>query len=118
MLIARLIVFAYKYFFLQLLVGSVCTYAIYEVLYKKFATKKDDSSATLNGLRVLGYTGVHTMLWMWPPFIILHYTGFEPFHFPPTLELLGLLVLNALMDIVFFGCLLVCIALSSPLYAS
>ncbi len=97
---------------------SVLCYAVYEVLYKKFATVKDDPSATLNGLRVLGYTGVHTLLWMWPPIIILHYSGFEPFQFPPTVKLFGLLVANAAMDIVFNGCLLVCIALSSPLYAS
>ena len=58
------------------------------------------------------------MLWLWPPFLVLHFSGFEPFAVPYTMELFGLLVLNAVMDIVFNGCLLVCIALSSPLYAS
>ncbi len=102
----------------QLLFVSVITFALFETFYKKFATKKDDPIPSINGLRVLSYVGVHTMLWMWPPIIILHYTGFEPFQVPPTLELFGLLVLNALMEIVFEGCLLVAIALSSPLYTS
>ena len=102
----------------QFLVVSVITYAMFETLYKKFATKKDDPAATLNGLRFLGYIGVHTVFWLWPPFIVLHITGFETFAVPYTMELFGLLVLNAFMDIVFNGCLLVCIALSSPLYAS
>ncbi len=101
-----------------MLIVSVITYAIFETFYKKFLTVKDDPVASINGLRVLGYIGVHTILWMWPPIIILHYSGFEPFQFPPTMELFGLLVANALMDIIFNGCLLVCIALSSPLYAS
>ncbi|XP_064384579.1 uncharacterized protein LOC135333537 isoform X2 [Halichondria panicea] len=100
------------------LVVAVITYALYETFYKKFATKKDDSIPSINGIRVLGYIGIHTLLWMWPPILIFHYTGFELFHFPPTMKLFGLLVVNALMDIVFNGCLLVAIALSSPLYAS
>ena len=97
---------------------SVLTYAIFETFYKKFGTKKDDPASTLNGLRFLGYIGVHNLLWLWPPIIILHFTGVEPFEIPPSMELFGMLVLNSFLDIVFNGCLLVCIALSSPLFAT
>ena len=102
----------------QLLIASVVTYALFQTLYKKFGTKKNDPAATINGIRFLGYIGVHTVVWLWPPFLVLHFSGFEAFAVPYTMELFGLLVLNAIMDIVFNGCLLVCIALSSPLYAS
>ena len=103
---------------LQLLVVSVLTYAIFETFYKKFGTKKDDPASTFNGLRFLGYIGVHTLFWLWPPIIILHFTGVEPFEVPPSMEIYWLMLLNGLLNIIFFGCLLVAIALSSPLFTS
>ena len=101
-----------------MLVVSVLTYAFFETFYKRFATAKNDNAASANGLRVVGYMGVYTLFFMWPPIILLHYTGIEKFELPPSMDLFGLLILNGLMDIVFNGCLLVSIALSSPLYAS
>ena len=68
---------------LKFLLISVITYAIFEVSYKKFATEKDDPAAVANGARVLGYMGVHTLLWLWPPIVIFHFSGLEPFELPP-----------------------------------
>ena len=102
---------------MQWLVVSVITYALLETLYKKFATVKDDPAALFNGLRVAGYFGVHTVLWMWPPLIILHYTKLEVFEWP-TWEIYKLMFLNAALDVTFNGFLFVCIALSSPLFAT
>ena len=100
----------------QFLVLTLILYALFEVLYKKLATKKDDTAPVTNGLRFLGYMGVHTLLWLWPLLIVFHFTGVEVFELP-TLDNLGLMTLNAFLDIIFNAGLLVCIALSSPLFA-
>ena len=88
-----------------------------ETTYKRFATAKDDTAALCNGIRVVGYFGVHSMFWMWPPLIILNYTKVEVFEWP-TWEIFELMVLNAALDVVFNGLLFVSIALSSPLFSS
>ena len=100
-----------------MLVVSVLTYALMETTYKRFATVKGDPAALCNGVRMVGYFGVHTLLWMWPPLIVLHYSGIEHFEWP-TWEVLRLMVLNAALDVAFNGLLFVSIALSSPLFAT
>ena len=50
---------------MQFLVSSTILYALYEVLYKRLATVKDDPAQVQNSLRILGLMGVHTLLWMW-----------------------------------------------------
>ncbi len=92
-------------------------YAIMETSYKKFCTKPHDPAAVQNSVRVLGYMGVHTALWMWPFILIFHYTNIEPFELPdlPTFELL---VVNIFLDLIFNAALFVCIALSSPLFTT
>jgi len=97
---------------------SVVLYALYETSYKRLATKEDDTAPIWNAARVLGYFGVITMFMFWPWLIIAHFTGLEKFSLPQTwsvfLELLGVCV----MDLMFNVSLLVCISLSSPLFAS
>ena len=102
---------------IQLLVISVLCYAIFETFYKKFGTKKDDPASAANGIRFVGFIGIHTLVWMWPPILILHYAGVEPFEWPEMQDF-KLLVLNAALDVVFNGALLVSIALSSPLFVT
>ena len=92
-------------------------YASYETVYKKFGTRSDDSAPVWNGVRVIGYVGVHTMAYYWPILIIVHFMGVEKFRFP-TLDEFRLLMGMTLLDIIFNGALLVCIALSTPLVAS
>ena len=92
-------------------------FAIYETGYKKFATKPDDPATVLNGARVLGYIGVHTLLWMWPILLIFHFMGVERFELP-TLNMFKLLLLNTFLDVIFNAAYLICIALSSPLFTS
>ena len=100
----------------QFLAITVILYALFEVLYKKLATKKDDTAPVMNGVRFLGYMGVHTLLWLWPLLIVFHFTGVEVFELP-SLDNVGLMTLNAFLDVIFNAGLLVCIALSSPLFA-
>ena len=99
----------------QYVVVSMILYSCYETGYKKFATAPNDPATVQNGIRVLGYTGVHTLFWMWPIILILHFTGLETFEIP-SLEIFKMLVLNAFLDIIFCGALLISIALSSPLF--
>lgn len=92
-------------------------YACYTTGYKKFATKPGDPAMVQNGVRVLGYIGVHTLLWMWPLLILLHFTGVEQFKLP-TLHIFKLLVLYAFLDMIFKSAIILCIALSSPLFTT
>ena len=79
-------------------------YAVIEVLFKKFASPKDDPAAVCNSFRFVGIMGVHSLLWMWwvwfnsvsvamvtvcmfrVPLIVLHFTAIEPFEFPSICE--------------------------------
>ncbi len=96
---------------------SMLLYAAYETLYKKLATKPGDPAQIWNSVRVIGYVGIHTLLTYWPLLVIVHFMGVEPFTLP-TLKQLYLLLAMTVLEIVFNGALLVCIALSSPLFAS
>ena len=100
----------------QFLAITVILYALFEVLYKRLATRKDDTAPVMNGVRFLAYMGVHTLLWLWPLLIVFHFTGVEVFELP-SLDNIGLMTLNAFFDVIFNASLLVCIALSSPLFA-
>ena len=81
--------------------------------FKKFATKPDDTAPVQNGIRAVGYIGVHTLLWVWP----LHFAGFEKFEMPDLPTFTDLLF-NAFLDLIFNMSLFVCITLSSPLVAT
>jgi hypothetical protein len=96
---------------------SVISYAVFEVGYKKWGSEEGDPASVANSLRFLGYLGINTLAWLWPGFLILHYSGVEPFEWPPY-DIFILLLWNALLDIVFNAGLLICIALSSALFAS
>lgn len=96
---------------------SVISYAVFEVSYNKWGTQEHDPASVQNSIRVLGYIGLHTLIWLWPCFIILHFTGIERFEFPPY-DIFILLLWNAYLDIFFNAGLLICIALSSALFAS
>ena len=98
-----------------LLIIAVVTYSFYEVMFKRFGAKKNDPASVPNGARFLGYLGVFSLLFGWPPLIILHYSKVEPFELP-NLHYLGLLTLNAFLDVSFNAALLIGIALSSPLF--
>ena len=88
-----------------------------EVGYKKFATRKDDTAPIQNSIRGLGYMGVHTLLWVWPVVLIVHYIGIETFEFPE-LMIFNKLLVNVVLELLFIMGLFVAIALSSPLVAT
>jgi drug/metabolite transporter (DMT)-like permease len=69
------------------LVVSTLLFALLEVLFKKYASFKDDPASAWNGVRFVGLMGIHTIMWMWPPLIVLHFTRVETFEFPVLSEL-------------------------------
>lgn len=96
---------------------SVLCYAIFETFYKKFGTVKDDPASVMNGIRYVGYIGVHTLFWLWPPIIILHYSKIEVFHWP-TWKQLEMIALGQLTAVGYIGMLVTAIVLVSPLFAT
>ncbi|XP_019851351.1 PREDICTED: uncharacterized transporter C405.03c-like [Amphimedon queenslandica] len=99
------------------LVTSTILYALMEVLFKKLASFKDDPASGYNGMRMVGLMGIHTVLWMWPPLIVLHYSNVEPFHWPSK-DILYQILYNTVLDVTFNASLFICVALSSPLFAT
>ena len=106
------------FFFLQYVVISVVFYALYETCYKRLATKEDDTAPIWNVVRVLGYIGVITMFMFWPWLVIAHFTGLEKFELPQSWSVFLELLAVCAMDLTFNFSLLICITLSSPLFAS
>ena len=62
---------------------SVISYAMLEVGFKKWGSKKNDSAPVANSVRFMGYVGLSTMVTLWPCFFILNYTHVETFEWPP-----------------------------------
>ena len=103
--------------FSQCVLISMIIYAAYETVFKKYGTRPDDTAPVWNGIRMIGYVGVHTLMYYWPLLIVVHFMGVETFRFPTLIEF-RLLVGMTCLDMVFNASLFVCIALSTPLFAA
>jgi drug/metabolite transporter (DMT)-like permease len=100
-------------------IGSVI-YGFYEVLYKKFACPPDRTSpgrgmifANTFGTLMGGFT----LLVLWIPFPILHWTGVETFELPRG-EAAWMMLVSILASSVFSGSFLALISLTSPVLSS
>jgi solute carrier family 35 protein F5 len=60
--------------------GSAVMYGIYAVVMKKRIGNEDRVNMPL----FFGLVGLFNVLFLWPGFILLHYTGVETFEMPPT----------------------------------
>lgn len=58
-------------------------YAFYEVIFKKFAVDPAVPLAPNNTFFFLGAAGFWATVLFWPAFLILNYTGYETFEWPP-----------------------------------
>ena len=92
-------------------------YAVYQPFFKKFGAREDDTAPVFNGFRMIGYIGVQTLLLYWPVLVIAHFTGIEMFELP-TLKSLYTLAAITSLDGITTVMVLVCISISSPLFAS
>ena len=90
---------------------------MFETFYKKFGTVKDDPASLTNGIRYVGYIGVHTLLWLWPPIFILHFSKIEEFHWPD-LGQFAVILLGGVAALLYLAVLVTSIGLVSPLFAT
>ncbi|XP_065844597.1 uncharacterized protein [Oscarella lobularis] len=100
-----------------LVVISTVFYAADQVVYRKLAVHQKDAVPIANAVRFIGLVGVVTVLCYWPIILILDGTNFEEFEWPDGYALKQI-ALNAALDLVYNALLLICITLSSPLFAS
>ncbi|KAF2709868.1 hypothetical protein K504DRAFT_532916 [Pleomassaria siparia CBS 279.74] len=100
-------------------IGSVL-YGFYEVLYKKLACPPDGCSpgrgmvfANTFGSMV----GAFTLLVLWIPLPLLHYTGWEEFGLPRGKQA-SMMAISVLANATFSGSFLILISLTSPVLSS
>ncbi|KAL8769606.1 MAG: hypothetical protein Q9209_004403 [Squamulea sp. 1 TL-2023] len=102
-------------------IGSVL-YGLYEVLYKKLACPPDGVSPGRGAIFANTFgslIGCFTLLVLWLPLPILHFTGAEVFEWPPGKARWMLLISTfSNAHTVFSGCFLVLISLTSPVLSS
>lgn len=68
------------------------------VLYGLYAVRMKARLGDESAVRVplfFGLVGLFNVLLLWPGFLILHYTGLEPFHLPPTGRVWAIIIANA-----------------------
>jgi solute carrier family 35 protein F5 len=99
-----------------LLLISVLTYALFEILYKKFASFKDDPASIPNSFRMIGLIGIHCLVYSWPLVIIAHFSGLQPFQWPTLLEFKYILM-TSVLDFILNVSLILVVSLTSPLFA-
>lgn len=100
-------------------VGSVL-YGLYEVLYKRMLCPPEETSpgrSMIFANFVGSGLGLFTLLVMWIPLPILHYTGLELWEWPPP-GARGMLLLSVTCNAIFSGSFLVLISLTSPVLSS
>ena len=100
-------------------VGSVL-YGFYEVLYKRLACPPEGTSPGRGMIFANTFgslIGTFTLLVLWIPLPILHYTGLEEFELPHG-EAAWLLAISVLANATFSGSFLVLISLTSPVLSS
>ena len=96
---------------------SLVLYAVFQTFYKKFGALDDDPAPVFNGIRMLGYIGVQTLLLFWPVLIITHFTGIERFKLP-TLKIFYHILAVVLLSIGIDAGFIICLIVSTPLFTS
>ncbi|KAF2758296.1 hypothetical protein EJ05DRAFT_475628 [Pseudovirgaria hyperparasitica] len=99
--------------------GSVL-YGLYEVLYKKLACPPDGCSPGRSMIFANAFgsaIGCFTLVVLWVPLPILHYTGWEKFELPYG-KAGWLMAISVLANATFSGSFLVLISLTSPVLSS
>ncbi|CAI2178398.1 15850_t:CDS:1 [Funneliformis geosporum] len=90
-------------------------YGLYEVLYKKLGSPPTTSFLFAN--TITGLIGLCTLLFLWIPIPILHYSGIETFELPDP-ETFGFIISIAIAGVFFNASFMLLIALTSPLFAA
>ncbi|KAJ5246199.1 hypothetical protein N7468_001182 [Penicillium chermesinum] len=90
---------------------SSLLYGLYTVVMKKQA----GDESRVNMALFFGLVGMFNVVLMWPGFIILHFTGVEPFGFPETKRVWTIVLCNAASSLFSDVCWAYAMLLTTPL---
>jgi len=91
--------------------GSAIMYGIYTVVMKKRIGNEDRVKMPL----FFGLVGLFNVVFLWPGFLILHFTGVEKFEFPPTGKIWIIVLLNSASSLISDYCWAYAMLLTTPL---
>ncbi|PMD41427.1 hypothetical protein L207DRAFT_324526 [Hyaloscypha variabilis F] len=94
--------------------GSAIMYGIYTVVMKKRIGNEDRVNMPL----FFGLVGLFNVIFLWPGFLILHFTGIERFGFPPTGKIWTIVLLNSTSSFISDYCWAYAMLLTTPLVVS
>ncbi|KAM5342363.1 hypothetical protein ACJ41O_013329 [Fusarium nematophilum] len=75
---------------------SAVIYGLYVTVMKRRVPNEDKVDMQL----FFGLVGVFNLVFLWPVFFILHWTGLEPFELPPSGTIWGIIIFNAISSFV------------------
>jgi len=91
--------------------GSAIMYGLYTVVMKKRIGNEDHVNMPL----FFGLVGLFNVVFLWPGFLILHFTGVEKFGFPPTGKIWTIVLLNSASSFISDYCWAYAMLLTTPL---
>jgi len=91
--------------------GSAIMYGLYAVVMKKRCGNEDRVNMPL----FFGLVGFFNVIFLWPGFVILHFTGIEEFQLPPTGHIWTIVLLNSISSFVSDYCWAYAMLLTTPL---
>ncbi|KAK1717859.1 hypothetical protein BDP67DRAFT_487217 [Colletotrichum lupini] len=75
---------------------SAIIYGLYVTVMKRRVGNEDRVNMPL----FFGLVGLFNLVFLWPVFFILHFTGMEPFSFPPTAKIWAIVIGNSLSSFI------------------
>jgi len=90
---------------------SAIMYGVYTVVMKKRIGNEDRVNMPL----FFGLVGLFNVVFLWPGFFILHFTGVETFEFPPTGKIWAIVLINSLSSFISDFCWAYAMLLTTPL---
>ncbi|WQF79905.1 hypothetical protein CDEST_04919 [Colletotrichum destructivum] len=75
---------------------SAIIYGLYVTVMKRRVGNEDRVNMPL----FFGLVGLFNLVFLWPVFFVLHFTGLEPFAFPPTAKIWAIVISNSLSSFV------------------
>lgn len=94
--------------------GSAIMYGLYAIVMKKRIGNEDRVNMPL----FFGLVGLFNMVFLWPGFLILHFTGVETFELPPTRKIWTIVLLNSASSFISDYCWAYAMLLTTPLVVS
>lgn len=94
--------------------GSAIMYGIYAIVMKKRIGNEDRVNMPL----FFGLVGFFNVVFLWPGFLVLHFTGVETFELPPTGKIWTIVLLNSAFSFISDYCWAYAMLLTTPLVVS